>query len=443
MSWTRKLFVQGGSRNTEADTSFPTIYTTNWNTNTTSNTDVATTRLTSTVWSFGGGGGAESRNTTTTFNTNRTTTGTVSRNTTTNWNTDGTWSTSWLASRNTSTDVSYNTHYSTIWVASSQSRNTTFSTNTRQLTFIRNTTQIATTTWLTNRSTQTNWTTNIPQYSQSCNNTTVTTHYTVPYNECRNTSVTVSGAVAGYSYGCEHYNTAGTYLYSDGLPANCTCPTFTGPHTEYESYAVMGFIQPYGGECAEDDRGLGSCVLYNQTYKARVCYGCTTSCNTTYTSTSSTCWVAGTNPASHSTTWSSCVDVFVGYQSQAMSRNTTTSWNTSRNTPIEGYWYDYTSWATNTTDTTSWDVYSSRNTFRGTVDTLYSTTSWYDPSNVRNTTGTVNTNRSTSTSWSGDVNTVWSTNDTTSTSWVGEGGSDSRNTSTDWNTSDTTSWTTQ
>ena len=438
MSWTRKLFVQGGSKNTEVTTSFSTEWSTFWNTNTTSNTDVATTRITSTVWSFNPEG-LSSRNTTTAWNTNSTTAGTVTRNTSTNWTSTVTTSTSWFDQRNTHTTYTQATYWVSNWVVSSDDRNTNSSTLTTWPIFVRNSSRQTTTQWSTNSTNSVSYFYYEPVYQAECSNVPIVKTVQVPNTTCTSLSATVTRNVAGTETGCFTYNTA-QQVIAQYTPI-CTVGTCGAAVNEYQSYSVMGFIQPSGGVCAEDDRGLGSCVMYTASYRIRECYTCNVSCNTTYPSTWQTCNTSYTNTNTNTTT-SSCSNRFIGANQINTWRLSTQFWMVTGPKPTDYEVNTNTSSTTLTSWTTYWDNYASASANRNTNVTQYYVTYWANPSNVRNTVKDVAESRNTSTAWSGTVPTQWSTNDTTSTSWDGEE-SDSRNTSTGWNNNTTTSWSTQ
>lgn len=440
MSWTRKLFVQGGSKNTEVTTSFSTEWSTFWNTNTTSNTDVATTRITSTVWSFNPEG-LSSRNTTTAWNTNSTTAGTATRNTSTNWTSTVTTSTSWFDQRNTHTTYTQATYWVSYWVASSDDRNTNSSTLTTWSTKVRNTPATTTTQWSTNSTNTVFYDQSVPVYQDQCSQVSRPITVQVPNTTCTQQSATENRDVAGTETGCQNFNTAGTMIWS--YTPVCTIDyascVLSSEVTSY--YHVMGFIQPSGGGCAEDDRGLGSCILYSQSYISQKCFTCNNVCNTNITSTWSSCNTTYTQVNTNTLT-SSCSQVQIGNSTVNTWRNSTRFWNVSGPKPTLWSVNTNTSSTTLTSWTTYWDNIASASANRNTNVTNYYVTYWANPSNVRNTVKDVAESRNTSTAWSGTIPTQWSTNDTTSTSWDGEE-SDSRNTSTGWNNNTTTSWSTQ
>ena len=440
MSWTRKLFVQGGSKNTEVTTSFSTEWSTFWNTNTTSNTDVATTRITSTVWSFNPEG-LLSRNTTTAWNTNSTTAGTVTRNTSTNWTSTVTASTSWFDQRNTHTTYTQATYWVSNWVVSSDERNTNSSTRTSWPTFVRNSSRQTTTEWTTNSTNTVSYFYYVPVYQSVCSNVPITKTVQVPNTTCTNLSATVNRDVAGTETGCRTYNTGGQVIaeYTPVCAIDYASCVLSSEVTGY--YHVMGFIQPGGAICAEDDRGLGECVLFTDSYISQHCFTCNNLCNTTYTSTWDTCNTSYTQVNTNTTT-SSCSNQFIGANQINTWRHSTRIWQASGPKPTDYKVHTNTGSTTLTSWTTYWDNIASGSANRNTNVTQYYVTYWANPSNVRNTVKDVAESRNTSTAWSGTVPTQWSTNDTTSTSWDGEV-SDSRNTSTGWNNNTTTSWSTQ
>lgn len=414
MSWTRKLFAQGG-QNTNTVTSFLTNTTTVWNTNTFQSTNVITDRLTTTVWTIPG-------NTTTIWSTNWVTDGTASRNTdrltTTSWTTTTSWDEYEPVYQNTCRDTSVS--YSTCWSTYDYSYITSYPCNTTSCvnTYIGQScyvsTYTGTTTWndfkntcVTNTTYQTQNESGCINYDQngnvtsqdsaqcavqSCNLSSSTTS-----QGTRNTTVTTTECYQ-YEMGCL---TAAGCLDSGAYGEYCSDPTQNDPSCSSCSpcTAYCLFTTTYS-----------TTFPVTFTYVSQECYDCVTVCTTE----TQNCNLTDYGPVSRSTTYSTTI-------CQDLTRNTCTTFATTCQEPVDVY--------KNTCQVTS-----------GIQSTCWNTLVGYNlvGSFSRNTTESRNTTTAWTTTWGGQFNTSQNTSRSTSTI-----NTYNRNTTTQWSTVATTTWATE
>jgi hypothetical protein len=415
MSWTRKLFAQGG-QNTNTVTSFLTNTTTVWNTNTFRNTNVITDRPTTTSWTLPG-------NTTTVWSTNWNTDGTASRNTdrvtTTSWSTTTSWDIYEPIYQNTcrDTSVSYSTCWSTFDYSyvSSYACNTTECYNTYLGQSCYNDTYVGTTCWslyqntcdpvVTSYSTQNE--SGCIYYDQYGNVTSQDSASCPPQSCSQSGSTTATGT---YS---TSFTTTECYQYEMGCLTGAGCLD-AGAYGEYCSDPTQ--TDPSCSYCS-------SCTAYcmftttytvNSTYQASytdsVCFDCVTVC----TSESQNCYNTVVGQDCRNTTYptSICADLY---------RNTCTTFGTTCQDTVNVY--------RNTCQTTT-----------STGSTCWNTLVGYNQvgSDSRNTTESRNTTTSWTTTWGGIFNTSQDTSQLTSTI-----NTYNSNTTTQWSTVATTTWATE
>lgn len=406
MSWTRKLFVGGGSKNTE----ITTVWSTSWSTNTSQITEFATGRDTTTFWA----GAAQN----TQWNTDRTTYGTIVDSYSTQWNTSKTTSTTWTVQSNVvvgSDSRNTTTNFTTYWQSYTGNQPMSRNTNTTT-TWTTNTTRQSQSVITTSRNTNSTVTESVPvtHWRNSCADVMQTTHWNTPWNTtCTTTSQNVW--VTYYEYGkCIYYLTndcdPNQEWYRDSLQyhgQNGCNIMYTTPVGGCEQTDANRSRQCFDGEwhCPETQHVINCATQYRNTNTSTLKEQCNqvvdyyTYTNTTYNVTFTTYW----------TVPGPMVDV---PYTATVSRNTNTSTN-----------WDQAQYATVSRNTsrstnTAWDLYS-------TVINTYS----------QNTVTNWNPSRTTTTSYEGNYSTNWNTNSTTG----GGGVAGSRNTTTSFNTN----WTTE
>ena len=404
MSWTRKLFVGGGSKNTE----ITTVWSTSWSTDTSQITEFATGSDTTTLWS----GAAQN----TQWNTDRTTYGTIVDSYSTQWNTSKTTSTTWTVQSNVvvgSDSRNTTTNFTTYWQSYTGNQPMSRNTNTTTV-WTTNTTRQSQSVITHSRNTNSTVTESVTvtHWRNSCADVMQTTNWNTPWNTtCTTTSQQVY--VTYYEYGCQYFydENCQQFWYQDNLPVadgRSECYLYSAntihpgcvPWNEGSKICFNGDTH-----CLENQDVINCATQYRNTNRSTLKEQCNqvvdyyTYTNTTYNVTFTTYW----------TVPGPMVDV---PYTATVSRNTntTTNWDQDQ--------YATVSRNTSRSTNTAWDLYS-------TVINTYS----------QNTVTNWNPSRTTTTSYEGNYSTNWNTNSTTG----GGGVAGSRNTTTSFNTN----WTTE